>query len=243
MLNLTLICVYNNEQVLNSCLLKSVKAQSVEAEIILLDNRNHTYTSAAQACNAGALKATKDYLLFLHQDIVFQSPNDLQSIYQALIKDDDAVLGVAGCSILGKEIYSNIVHGQTQQPAGTKTISEVKEVDALDECLIACSKKTFDTLRFNEDLCDGWDLYGVDFCYRAKMLALPVYVMPIKLWHVSPGNPKHAFYSCARRLRKHYRKQFSHIRTCCITIPVPTRWYGDVLLYLLEVKNMLNFHK
>ena len=239
MLNLSVICVYNDENVLNSCLRKSMKMQSEEMEWIFLDNQKNTYTSAAQALNVGALKASRDYLVFLHQDIVFQSPDDMKNIYQALCEHEKTVLGVAGCLIHEKDIYSNVIHGQEKMPAGTATIDGMKEVDTLDECLIACSKKVYQSLKFDEILCDGWDLYGVDFCYRAILKKFSVCVLPLALWHVSPGNPKHAFYACARRLRKKYHNQFSHMRTCCITIPVSTKWYGSCLLYLLEMKNAM----
>ena len=68
---LSVICVYNNKQILESFLLESLKKQNINYELILINNVNNEFTSAAKALNYAATKATGDYLLFVHQDIFF----------------------------------------------------------------------------------------------------------------------------------------------------------------------------
>jgi len=43
------VCVYNNEDILKVALLRSLESQSAKFELILLDNRDARYKSAAQA--------------------------------------------------------------------------------------------------------------------------------------------------------------------------------------------------
>ncbi len=40
--------------------------------------------------------------------------------------------------------------------------------DTVDECCFGMTREVFDSLRFNEKICDGWYLYAVEMCLRAK---------------------------------------------------------------------------
>ena len=50
----SVICVYNNEEMLNEILLSSLKNQNFEYELILVDNTKKQFSSAAKALNFGA---------------------------------------------------------------------------------------------------------------------------------------------------------------------------------------------
>lgn len=52
--------------------------------------------------------------------------------------------------------------------AKKKTYSEDYLCDTVDECCFGMERETFNSLRFNEDICDGWHLYAVEMCLRAK---------------------------------------------------------------------------
>ena len=66
---MSIICVYNNEDILEEYLIKSLNYQSEEYELILVDNRLGQFTSASSALNHGAEEANGDYFVFAHQDI------------------------------------------------------------------------------------------------------------------------------------------------------------------------------
>lgn len=236
---ISLICVYNNEDILNQHLLKSIQMQSLQPELVLLDNCKHEFSSAAQALNEGAKRAVGEYLIFVHQDIEFLQTDDLDQISGLLAANKETVFGGAGVKIKQKGVFSNMLHGADKLPAGANQISELLYVDALDECFLACSREIYEEIKFDEILCDGWDLYGVDFCYQAMLKGKKVAVMPFTIWHVSPGNPKHAFYECARKLNRKYSHAIPYMQTCCITIPIRTNWFGRFILYLLEFLNSL----
>ena len=70
---ISVICVSNNLEVLNKMLKPSLEKQSETYELIVLDNRQNEYSSAAKALNAGAIKAIGEMLVFAHQDISFDS--------------------------------------------------------------------------------------------------------------------------------------------------------------------------
>lgn len=66
---ISVVCVYNNEKTLKSVLLESLERQTVEYELITLDNRDGRFKSAAEALNYGGAKAKGDYIMFVHQDM------------------------------------------------------------------------------------------------------------------------------------------------------------------------------
>ena len=70
---ISVITIYNDKNVLESTLLKSIKVQeNCEYETILVDTYSHGFTSAASALNYGASLAKGDYLVFIHQDVKFE---------------------------------------------------------------------------------------------------------------------------------------------------------------------------
>lgn len=238
MIDMSVICVYNNEQCLQDHLLFSLKKQNVECEIILLDNRKNIYTSASCALNIGIKKATKSFVLIVHQDIHFTSFDVIEKIYAYLVMHENNIIGSAGVKIDSHGIISSMQHGLEKANAGEICIEEREQVDVLDECMVAGRKFIFETNPFDEIICDGWDLYVVDFCLQVNP-SYSVYVLPLDIWHVSPGNPTRSFYACARKLFKKHRHKVKNIRTCCITISVSTKWYSSFILSLLEVRCLL----
>ena len=108
---MSIICVYNNEQILNDFLISSLEKQSEDYELILVDNRNQEFTSASSALNYGAKKATGDYLVFAHQDINFSNIDWIKNTRIQLEKIDNiGIVGVAG-KINDSAVYSNIKQG------------------------------------------------------------------------------------------------------------------------------------
>ena len=54
---ISIVCVYNDESVIENWLLKSLKDQTVEFELIKIDNTKNKFKSAAKALNYGGKKA------------------------------------------------------------------------------------------------------------------------------------------------------------------------------------------
>ena len=81
---ISIVCVYDNERTLKNVLLKILKNQSVEFELITLDNTNHRYKSAAEALNYGGAKANGDYIMFVHQDMWLGSDSWMEDVEKML---------------------------------------------------------------------------------------------------------------------------------------------------------------
>ncbi len=72
-MDFSIVCVYNNVEILNQYLLESLKSQTILYELILLDNSCNKYKSAAEALNYGGERAKGRYIMFVHQDIKFEN--------------------------------------------------------------------------------------------------------------------------------------------------------------------------
>lgn len=228
-MKLSIICVYNNKEILDKFLLRSLLSQEhTEYEYILIDNTKRAFTSASQALNNGGDKASGDYIIFLHQDIMFTSSNTLQNITHYLT-DKDKLYGVAGARD-SKGVITNITQGRDFAPAGYAKVTEPTLVQTLDECMFIVPKEVFEKLKFDESLINGWHLYVVDYCLSASKMGISSYVIPAdNVYHLSPGFSMNMSYF--RILRKLVKKH-SEFPVIYTTMGV---WPTDFLLLNREI--------
>jgi GT2 family glycosyltransferase len=214
--------VYNNKEILEEWLLKSLKNQTTRYELILVDNTDNKFKSAAKALNYGGRRAKGRYIMFAHQDVRLCSDTWLKDAINLL--DSLQNVGLAGVAgkrdvsgfIESRRILSNIVHGIPPRFAGNIKVNSPEEVQTLDECLFIVPKYVFDRLRFDEENIDTWHLYAVDYALSVKKLGLKVYVLPLRIHHRSTGDPIPVdYFKSLRKLLRKHRGHHSHINTTC----------------------------
>ena len=180
---ISVICVYNNQEILNNFLIKSITQQSfMDYELILLDNRGSYYKSAVDALNKGAMQAKGDILLFIHQDVFIIDKDGFLKIEQFCNHFDFGVCGVAGVDI-NKRLFCSVVQGTKQEMAGEKAV-DLTEVQTLDECMFFVKKTNFKGFEYIDN---SWHLYAVTYSISCLQNNLKNYVLPIQVWHYSPG--------------------------------------------------------
>ncbi|WP_455240527.1 glycosyltransferase [Methanothermobacter tenebrarum] len=187
---ISIICVYNDESILEEFLLKSLKRQTVEFELILINNTSGRFKSAAKALNHGGNRANGNYIMFVHQDVRLCSDSWLEECERMLEELPDlGIAGVAGISEKGK---INSDRGRNvflmrdppiKWPWGKK-ITRPERVQTLDEFLLIIPMDVFDQLKFDEVTCDDWHLYGVDYCLSVRELGYYTYVLPLNVHHL-----------------------------------------------------------
>lgn len=187
-------------------LLESLKRQNINYELILINNVNNEFTSAAKALNYAATKATGDYLLFVHQDIFFYDNNILKNLLHYAQSRPNAIIGTAGRSA-GNETLANIFHGIPPRPAG-KRIDGIHKVETVDESLFLIDRNLFKKIKFDEKTINGWHLYAVDYCLEAKKYGYSSYVVGIdNIYHRSPGfSFNHQYFLILKQIIHKYRK-------------------------------------
>lgn len=91
----SIICTYSDKESLDKNLLRSLRKQDDNYQLILVDNRhNKSFNSAASALNWAAQKAKGEYLIFVHQDIVLVGHDWLKKAMEIITNLPK--LGIAG---------------------------------------------------------------------------------------------------------------------------------------------------
>lgn len=211
---ISIVCVYNNKKILDKYLINSLKKQKSKYKLIILDNSNNKYKSAAEAFNSVYNDLVGEYFVFLHQDIYLHKKflEELESLLDLF--DKTIIAGIAGKSMNKLGVISNIEHGSPPTSAGKFKIKYPTKVQTLDECLIIIPNTVFRVLKFDEKTCDNWHLYGVDYCLNAAQIGFESYVLPIKIYHRSNAMSFSSEYDRSlKKLLKKHRKSFNWIYT------------------------------
>lgn len=218
---ISVICVWNNEEQYQNMLVSSLNKQNCEYEVISIDNRNNTFTSCAEALNWGADHSLGEILVFVHQDISFDTTSSLREFGQFIKNHSNMIIGAFG--------------------AKKKAFSEDYLCDTVDECCFGMTRELFNTLRFNEEVCDGWHLYAVEMCLRAKEHTLfggGIYNPGIT--HFSGGNVDLNNMKKFRQLLIKFREQ-GYIYTTCKKMPCNPIYYTYYFAWRVKKMFLGNF--
>ena len=133
-----------------------------------------------------------------------------------MVLDSIPNLGIAGVAGKSKNkfIVSNIKEGVPPKFPGKIKIVEPVKVQTLDECLFVVPKNVFNTLKFDEEVCNGWHLYAVDYSLSVKELKFDVYVVPAYVYHRSTGESfSPEYYITLKKLMDKHKKSYKYIYT------------------------------
>lgn len=239
--DITIICCYNSEKVLNSMLVESLQKQiGVEIETIFM---NGDYPSAAESYNRAVLKAKSNRVAFIHQDMMLTQPDFLRNLIEEIDNEKNALYGLCGTRYNEIEkrpyTFSNVFHGLWNRNVGTP-ISRKTRVSGLDEIFVAFHKDLSRQIQFDAVNLNGWHLYIEDLCLSAELQGLPVFVLPLSSQHKGVlempryigkyGILPKEFFQQLKQLRKKYKTKVNRIICPCVTINTsPFRFWGDYL--------------
>lgn len=210
----SVVCVYNNVKTLEARLLPSLATQTGEYEIFALDNCAGQLSSAAAALNHGVRRATGEWVLFAHQDVMFLSAEWLDRAEQILEQHQPTGwAGVAGMSNRG--VFRGLLLDRAQL-LGSPSDS-LAEVQTLDECLLI-SRRRDDGQYFDENL-RGWHAYGVDACCRAIEEGGRNHVLTLPVWHDSKSTNLSGLAEAHNFVWHKHRSSLPKIYTTCGAIP------------------------
>lgn len=231
----SIVSVYNNKDILNRFLIKGLEIQSVRYELILMDNTEGKYKSAAEALNAGARQAREKYIMFVHQDVDLSQADWLEKAEQLLDELPHlGIAGVAGISPVGHNLRDrgrNIIRHTEDKRIWelANAIEKPEVIQTLDCCLLIVPRTVFDQLQFDEVTCNNWHLYGEDYCLSCTYVGLKAYVIPMNIYHYSGGNffttnrlkmmlrlgpLTGEFYEALKPFTRKHKKAYRYIYTC-----------------------------
>jgi Glycosyltransferase like family len=176
--------VFNDPEVRRRCLDRSLEDHRDEAnvEYLPVDNVDGSFASAGAALNHGASLASRDYLVFVHQDVYLHSLRALEEA-AGLLADDERIglVGASGITSTGDlagRIRDRVV--LTGEPARRPT-----DVDSLDEVLFVVPRRLIEREPLAELPELAWHAYAVEYGVRARALGLRVCAVDIPLTHNS----------------------------------------------------------
>jgi GT2 family glycosyltransferase len=225
---MSIISIYNDKEILNEYLLDSLEDEPDRFyELVLIDNRDNAFESAANALNAGVKEATGDYYMFAHQDVKILESGWVKKTIEYLNQLDD--IGVAGITGLKDEYDSptenaqnTILQGENKEfwELGNK-INSPQEVQTIDELCIIIPSHVFATHRFDDEICQDWHLYGVEYSLRIQYKTdYSAYVIPLNVWHGSTGMLiDRKYYNTLCNVVGKYKNYTDYIYTTCGTWP------------------------
>lgn len=183
MLEFNTVCCYNNRDILEKYLLKSLKIQTMDNRLILIDNRNNAYKSAAKALNYGGNQTDSEYIIFIHQDVNLVSPNWLKIAYNTMKKLPK--LGIAGPIGIDEKHapYGNFADGGTNHCDIYNKKDCPHKVMTLDSCLAIIPQKVFQKIKFDEKTFTSWHAYIEDYCLECHINGLNVYAIDNYIEH------------------------------------------------------------
>lgn len=206
-MKVSVVCCYNDEKQYEN-MVSSLSIQTLEHELIGIDNRDNHFRSAASALNYGGNLAIGDILVFLHQDILFDYAESLSLFVDAISVDKESIIGLYGAS-----------HGKSE-PIGKNLF----RVETLDECCIAMKKSTWMKYRFNDLVCNSWHLYAVELCLRASEDEVLIVTGQFPITHLSMGAVDECYMKTYKQLLMKY-KNHGWISTTCKSMPTNMIYY------------------
>lgn len=221
---ISIICACNDDAVFDRMLMSSLKKQTyTDYEVIKLDSVALGLKGAANTLNYGADIANGDILVFIHQDIELSDRYCLQKINEYAVALKFGIAGVAGVKTGDKSVYSSVTMDVDHRQAGLR-ITEVKEAEVLDECLLIVRKADFKGFRdYN-----SWHFYAVEYSLRCLRQDEKVLVLPLDVYHLSPGwSLNDSYWDTLKRVAKDF-KDFK-------VIPTTMGQYNNNSLLSLEI--------
>jgi len=178
-----------------------------EAEFIAIENPR----SLTWGYNRGIERAAGERLIFSHDDLEIVSEHLAEKLDKHLSEFD--LIGVEGTSQLAHPCWSMVgrphVHGRlgAWEPSDSSWWAVFlsnslapQRVEALDGIWMACYRALAERIRWDEANFDAFDLYDVDFSFRAHLAGYRVVVCPdISILHYGAAEYDQEWTRAARR--------------------------------------------
>jgi hypothetical protein len=203
------ICTIANDRTQYQNLLDSLHKSgfsSQNSRITLFDNFGSNQFEPFSCINQVLQETTEPYILFCHQDILFDKGEgfkDLLARLEELNKLDPkwAVAGNAGVNQKFKYVIRISDANQSYNWKG----SFPQKIFSLDENFLVINTK-------NKPACSaeltGFHLYGSDICLHSIKNGNTSYVINFHITHLSGGNTGQEFMNCLKKFYEHWSREF-----------------------------------
>lgn len=192
--------------------------QDFEYEIIQIQNPNSM--GICEAYNKGAAQAKFDNLLFLHEDVEFETQNWGNILGEYFTNNEIGAIGVAGNNYIPnvpfawwdsfENDFRNMQQYKKKEFLRTYKLEQDHKVYSLDGVFLACTKKTFEQFPFDENI-KGFHCYDLNFSVRIANQFQNMVTSKIMLRHFSEGTKNKEWFINLIRYRKTFQKPEAQI--------------------------------
>ena len=224
-IDLDIVCVYNDEYYYREKLLASLRQQKTNfvVRVLGINNIDGKYTSMASAYNDVTRCLKGKWVLFLHQDILFNTSKTLEEVIEqvGMLKNEYSIWGA----------YGVVCHSRLTISAKDAPI----QVETLDECFFGMSVEVLKQLKFNEELCDDWHMYAVEMCLHNLYMGGQNYVIKADITHLSPGKVSKSYVRTLYKIIESYKaKGMTTIWTTCAKVNLRGAWRAYIIMWLAK---------
>jgi hypothetical protein len=204
------ICTIANNKEQYKNLLESLHLSGFSNEnstISLFDNFDKNQFEPFSSINEALRQTTEPYVLFCHQDILFNKGDGFKNLVARLkeLNELDPKWSVAGNAGVN-ERFKYVIKISDANNSYNWTGSFPQKVFSLDENFLVINMK-------NKPKCSpeltGFHLYGSDICLNAIKNGNTNYVINFHLTHLSGGNTGREFMDCLEKFRKKWAEEFN----------------------------------
>jgi hypothetical protein len=191
-------------------------------ELLAFDNRS-AKLGICEVYNTCAKKSKFEYLCFVHEDVIFDSPNWGFELVEAIQSNPNSgVIGLAGSKYVPRNFISwgdclendrwNISHYSRENDSFDKTQFNPKnerlsQVTVLDGVLLFTRQKTWERSPFDESTFPGFHLYDADFSLSISQFANNYVCQTIQVRHLSSGQgTSRQYYKYLISFRRKWRR-------------------------------------
>ncbi len=181
----SILCVFNDRNVLASCLEASVATGlqlAPQTELIALDNCERAYPTAGDALNEGVRRARNEVVACVHQDVFLHSLPALERAAAVLVNSPDiGVLGAVGIDreerIVGR-IRDRVVLIGDSAPTP-------RNIETLDEVIFLARRDQLRESPIINHPTLAWHAYAVEYSLRTRREGKRAVSLDIPLTHNS----------------------------------------------------------
>jgi glycosyltransferase involved in cell wall biosynthesis len=192
-------------------------------ETIVINNQDSKY-GICEAYNIGAAQSNKEFLCFIHEDMLFHTQNWGSFLIEHLKDQSTGVVGVAG-GLVKSSFHSswwyNLPEINTQRKNLIQKSKEgnkhdyqnpenehISDVLFIDGFFIACRKEVWKMNPFDSVHFPKFHFYDLDFSYQIRQTYRVVVVYDILIEHNSTGSYNKDWVIAAEKFSKKWQSHF-----------------------------------
>lgn len=147
----TIVCCYNQKSIFNE-MIRSLNEQSEKVKIIGINNSDGRFSSCSAAFNSVMDQIHTKYVIFSHQDIIYNTDDSLSRIIDYFGKIDlYDIVGVVGRSSLTKERIGNIKQGRDKRRAVSGKVEGIENVIPLMNAFLVVIRSALKGIHFQRN--------------------------------------------------------------------------------------------